>query len=61
MTKHEIVSKLTRGPDSLPQPQTTSYDSGYEHSVEHWFEVQRVLREAEDVVFDRPLKCDGAA
>lgn len=29
------------------RPQVTSYDSGYEHSIEHWFET-RLLVELED-------------
>ncbi len=27
-------------------PHTTSYDSGYEHSLEHWTEVKRLVEEA---------------
>ena len=27
---------------------TTSYDSGYEHSLEHWTEVQRLVEEASE-------------
>jgi hypothetical protein len=29
------------------KPQVTSYDSGHEHSIEHWFEV-RLLMQFED-------------
>jgi hypothetical protein len=25
----------------------TSYDSGYEHSLDHWIELQHLVREAE--------------
>ena len=27
------------------KPPVTSYDSGHEHSVEHWMEVQRMVEE----------------
>jgi hypothetical protein len=29
-------------------PHVTSYDSGYEHSLEHWTEVQRLVQEADE-------------
>jgi hypothetical protein len=28
------------------RPPVTSYDSGYEHSLEHWFEVRHLVDEA---------------
>ncbi len=27
------------------KPKITSYDSGYEHSVEHWIEVRQMVEE----------------
>jgi hypothetical protein len=29
------------------KPNITSYDSGYEHSVEHWIEVRQMVEEEE--------------
>jgi hypothetical protein len=29
------------------QPVIVSYDSGYEHSIEHWFETRRLVAEAD--------------
>ena len=28
-----------------PRPMLTSYDSGYEHSIEHWIEVRQLVEE----------------
>jgi hypothetical protein len=65
MTKRKTTSKHhPREPNSLPQPPITTYDSGFEHSFEHWLEVRRKAKEADethDVVFARPVKCDEAA
>lgn len=43
MTKYESESKLPRAPDLISPPQITTYDSGYEHSVEHMFEVRQLF------------------
>ncbi len=32
---------------SAGRPLITSYDSGYEHSVEHWFEVRRMVERSQ--------------
>ncbi len=32
---------------AAPRPAVTSYDSGYEHSLEHLVEVRRLVDEAE--------------
>ena len=29
-------------------PHVTSYDPGYEHSLEHWAEVRRLVQEADE-------------
>jgi hypothetical protein len=34
-------------PESGVRPVLTSYDSGYEHSLEHWVELQRLVEEAD--------------
>jgi hypothetical protein len=34
--------------DAVGRPLLTSYDSGYEHSLDHWIELQHLVREAED-------------
>jgi hypothetical protein len=60
MTKRESPCKLPREPDLKAQPQINTYDSGYEHSVEHWYEVRRLFAKEEDEVqqglFARLLK-----
>lgn len=49
MTKRKLTSKLPREPDATPQPQVDTYDSGYEHSVEHLLEVRRLFtKESEE-------------
>jgi hypothetical protein len=32
---------------SSERPRVTSYDSGYEYSVEHWFEVRQLVELAD--------------
>jgi hypothetical protein len=32
--------------DAVGRPLPTSYDSGYEHSLNHWIELQHLVREA---------------
>jgi hypothetical protein len=50
MTKQKLTSKLPREPDAMPQPQVGTYDSGYEHSVEHLLEVRRLFTNEADEV-----------
>jgi hypothetical protein len=33
---------------SLDRPLPTSYDTGYEHSVEHWFDLKKHVEEANE-------------
>ena len=35
--------------DSNQRPHITSYDSGYEHSLEHLIETRRLVAEADEV------------
>lgn len=35
-------------------PHITSYDTGFEHSLEHWMEVRRLVEEAEIEPADSP-------
>jgi hypothetical protein len=41
-----IVNESSTGTKIIVRPPVTSYDSGYEHSLEHWFEVRRLVDEA---------------
>jgi len=44
-----MVSELATNPQiasSPGRPLVTSYDSGYEHSLEHWLEVKRLVEAA---------------
>ena len=34
--------------ESGSRPKVTSYDSGYEHSLEHWFETRTLFEEVEE-------------
>jgi hypothetical protein len=47
MMSHKM-SKQPRESDSRTQPRITTYDSGYQYSVEHWFEVQKLVEEADE-------------
>jgi hypothetical protein len=42
MTKQKARDKCLSGPERI-RPQINTYDSGYEHSVEHWVEVRRLV------------------
>lgn len=48
MMKHKMTSRFPPEPDSKTQPHLSTYDSGYEHSVEHWFEMRQLLKEANE-------------
>ncbi len=48
MTKHKMTSRFPQEPDSKTQPHLITYDSGYEHSVEHWFEMRQLFTEANE-------------
>jgi hypothetical protein len=39
--QHHLVTESSR---------PTSYDSGYEHSLEHWIELQQLLHAADDIL-----------
>ena len=41
---HQSISPIQPG----ERPRVTSYDSGYEHSLEHWFEVQQLVEAADE-------------
>jgi hypothetical protein len=44
-----------QGEATTARPQITSYDSGYEHSIEHWIEVCRMVdAEAETTLVVKP-------
>jgi hypothetical protein len=32
------------------KPRVTSYDSGYEHSIEHWIEVRQMVEESAEEI-----------
>ncbi len=54
---HKMTCRFPREPDSKTQPRLTTYDSGYEHSVQHWFKMQQLFKEAnEQHGSDRPVK-----
>jgi len=39
----ELASKPKIAAPPSGRPRVTSYDSGYEHSLEHWLEVQQLV------------------
>ncbi len=43
---HKHAAKSSAETNIAHGPHTTSYDSGYEHSLEHWTEVRRLVEEA---------------
>ena len=45
----------SQGKTAVGKPQVTSYDSGYEHSFEHWIEVRRMVdAEEENILVAKP-------
>lgn len=49
----ELATKSPTPTPSVGRPQVTSYDSGYEFSLEHWLEVRQLVEAATS---ERPLK-----
>jgi len=43
----ELAPKAAMVTPSSGRPRVTSYDSGYEHSLEHWLAVQQLVEGAE--------------
>ena len=43
---HSHAEKLPNGHSA--RPDLVSYDTGFEHSLEHWMETRRLVREADD-------------
>jgi hypothetical protein len=39
----ELAPKSTTTTPASSRPQVTSYDSGYEFSLEHWLEVRQLV------------------
>jgi hypothetical protein len=39
------ANKPQLGPPSGARPRITSYDSGHEHSLEHWLELKELVEE----------------
>ncbi len=39
----ELAPKTATATPSGGRPRVTSYDSGYEHSLEHWLAVQQLV------------------
>jgi hypothetical protein len=44
---NEMKSESQNRTDAIVRSLPTSYDSGYEHSPEHWIELQQLVHEAE--------------
>jgi hypothetical protein len=43
-----LVSNSSRPNQTVSRPPVTSYDSGYEHSLDHYIDVKLLLRDAAD-------------
>jgi len=43
----ETKSESQNRDDAVGRPLLTSYDSGYEHSLDYWIKLQHLVREAE--------------
>jgi len=43
------------------RPLLTSYDSGYEYSLEHWIDLQREIEEADEEVWSAQMELAVAA
>jgi hypothetical protein len=54
--------QMLQDKNSEIRPQIQTYDSGYEHSLEHWLELQKmVAAEAETAATPVPLALAAAA
>jgi hypothetical protein len=41
-----MKSESQKKTNAIVRPLVASYDSGYEHSLNHWIELQHLVREA---------------
>jgi hypothetical protein len=46
-TSDEMKSNPQNRTDAVGRPLLTSYDSGHEHSLDHWIELQHLVSDAE--------------
>jgi hypothetical protein len=46
---HNTEIKYKNGNENT-RPQVSSYDSGYEHSYEHWIEVRQLVEDFEEQI-----------
>jgi hypothetical protein len=44
---HEITSNSFLSNPTVARPQVTSYDSGYEHSLDHYVGIKLLLQDAD--------------
>jgi hypothetical protein len=49
-----IVSSSSVSNQAVARPPVTSYDSGYEHSLDHYVDVKLILRDADKEAGDVP-------
>lgn len=43
-----VHANTVKVPTTTARPHVTTYDAGFEHSVEHWMEVRHLVEEAEN-------------
>jgi hypothetical protein len=59
-TMHEQIKKEPQiRNNAAARPLLTSYDSGYEHSFDHWVELQNLIDEAESTASSLALAANG--
>ena len=59
MASKSVIKSVTPSSD---RPRVTSYDSAYEHSLEHWLEVKQLVEAAdEDAGAEAPLSAAKAS
>jgi hypothetical protein len=51
---YEIVSNSSRPNQNIARPSVTSYDSGYEHSVDHSVDVKLLVLDADKEATNAP-------
>jgi len=59
-TEHRTTkSRSQKKTDAVGRLELTSYDSGYEHSLDHWVELQDLIRKAESGLPPAALAATG--
>ncbi len=59
MASKSVIKNTVIPAPSSDRPRVTSYDSAYEHSLEHWLELKKLVQAADEE--ETPLRAAKAS